>query len=287
MENMDKKVTICAHTLVKNEARYLWYSVASVINYVDKVLLWDDNSFDITPQIAAELRKMYPDKIDYKRVDSGQDPFAFTKIRQEMLTQTDSDWLLILDGDEVWWEDSIKAVRKLIEERGSELETIVNPYYNLVGDIFHYQDESAGSYKIDGKVGHITVRAINTKIPGLHIDKPHGRQGFYDGDGRPIQERDASKRKFLDVRYLHFTHLVRSESREKDEDVQKRGMKLKYELGNAFPLDFYYPEVFFRERPAMVPTPWERVNKRFLLRAFFETPLRRVRRKIIKPKSGY
>ena len=31
--------SICVHTLVKNEEKYLWFSVMSVINYVDKILM--------------------------------------------------------------------------------------------------------------------------------------------------------------------------------------------------------------------------------------------------------
>ena len=281
------KKTLTAHTLVKNEERYLWYSVMSVIDYVDKVLIWDDASSDNTPEIATEIKNMYPDKVDYRKVNSTQNPLAFTKIRQEMLAATESDWLLILDGDEVWWEDSIKEVRRLIEEEGKNMETIVNPYYNLVGDIFHYQDESAGNYEIDGRVGNITIRAINRKIPGLHIDKPHGTQGFYDENNIPIQDRESAKRTFLDVRYLHFTHLIRSQSREADVGVQKRGLKLKYELGKKFPLDFYYPEVFFRDKPDIIFSPWETMDRNFYLKSFFETPLRKAKRKFIKSKSGY
>ena len=156
-----------------------------------------------------------------------------------------------------------------------------------MGDIFHYQDESAGNYEIDGRVGNITIRAINRKIPGLHIDKPHGTQGFYDENNIPIQDRESAKRTFLDVRYLHFTHLIRSQSREADVGVQKRGLKLKYELGKKFPLDFYYPEVFFRDKPDIIFSPWETMDRNFYLKSFFETPLRKAKRKFIKSKSGY
>jgi hypothetical protein len=62
---------------------------------------------------------------------------------------------------------------------------------------------------------------------------------------------------------------------------------LKHELGNPFPLDYYYPEVFFRDRPKVVPSPWEKMERAFLLRAFLETPLRKVKRRLWQGKVGY
>ena len=56
-------MTIYAHTLVKNEARWLWFSVTSVINYIDKLLLWDTGSTDGTLEVVEELKKKYPGRM--------------------------------------------------------------------------------------------------------------------------------------------------------------------------------------------------------------------------------
>jgi len=71
--------------------------------------------------------------------------------------------------------------------------------------------------------------------------------------------------------------------------VYKRAKKLKYELGSALPPDFYYPEVFFRDRSKIVPSIWQPMDFKFKLRAFFETPLRKIyRRTLLKyKKHGY
>ena len=58
---------VWAHTLVKNEARWLWYSVSSVIKHVDKLLLWDAGSTDQSSEIEKELERMYPGKIILKQ----------------------------------------------------------------------------------------------------------------------------------------------------------------------------------------------------------------------------
>lgn len=282
-----RKKSIWVHTLVKNEERYLWYAVMSVVDFVDKILLWDTGSSDKTLDIIAEIKKAKGEKIDFREVGE-VDPAEFTMVRQQMLEQTKSDWFLIVDGDEVWWEASIKKLVETILKEGDKLETIVNPYYNLVGDIYHYQEESAGRYQIDGRCGHVTIRAINRKIPGLHLKKPHGQQGFYDNRGNLIQERPISKRKFLDIPYLHFTNMRRSFSAQEDSRVPKRNAKYKYELGISFPADFKYPEVFYKFHPEIVSSPWVKMSRQYFWRAGLETVLKKIKRKLLPIKAvGY
>jgi hypothetical protein len=52
-----RRLKITAHTLVKNEARFVWYSVMSVIEHVDKILLWDTGSTDGTKEILKKISK--------------------------------------------------------------------------------------------------------------------------------------------------------------------------------------------------------------------------------------
>ena len=278
---------IWAHTLFRNEERYLWFAVTSVIDYVDKLLLWDTGSEDGSLKIASELKKTYPDKIDFRswgKVDINQ----FTVVRQKMLSETKPEWFMILDGDEVWWSDGIRKHIALTRNKGRYLESIVSRHYNIVGDIYHFQEEKAGMYDIDGEKGHLNLRFINRKIPGLSFKKPHGQQGLFDNKGFLIQERSKKRRIHLGLSYLHFTNVIRSSSRDKDKDVPKRKIKMKYELGKSFPFDFYYPEVFFRPRPNYVPNPWEKRNANFTVKALVQTPLKYFKRRFIKPgSSGY
>jgi len=237
--------------------------------------------------IIREIKKKYSEKIDFRQIGL-VDQEKFTKARQEMLEETASDWLIIVDGDEVWWDQGISHITGLIRDRGDEVESIVNGYYNVIGDIYHYQEERGGKYKIDGHEGHLTIRAINRHISGLHFGKPHGQQGIFDGHDQLIQERDYKKRLFTAERlYLHFTHMVRSSSWSEDLKVMKRDIKLKHEIGIPFPLDFYYPETFFRPKPEIILSPWTKMNTKYYRKAFLETPLRKVKRRFIKGKSGY
>lgn len=272
---------IWAQTLVKNEANWLWYAVSSVINHVDKLLLWDTGSTDGSGEVEKELVKKFPGKIEYKKreIITGED---FTKVRQEMLDATKSDWFLILDGDEIWFEDSIKKVIKTITEEAGSIESIVIPTINLVGDIFHFQEKASGRYKFGDKVGHFGLRAVKRGIPGLHSQGGHGVWGLTDERGKMIQDRNTFK--IIDAPYLHATNLRRS---SEDAKVIKRAKKYRFELGESFPKDYFYPEVFFRGEPEGLMSPWSTMSAGFKFRAFFETPLRRIKRRIWEGKVGY
>jgi len=277
---------IYAHTLVKNEERWLWFAVNSVAPYVDKILLWDTGSTDKSIKIEKSLVRKYQDKINFRQIGE-VDQQKFTKVRQEMLDESNCDWVMILDGDEVWWRKNIKRAIEIINKRGDKLESLVHKYYNLVGDVYHYQEQKAGRYCIDGVTGHITIRFFNRKIPGLHFSKPHGTEGIFDDKGVLIQERDYKKRLHLDDYYLHFTHLTRSSTVLNDKGVIKRNIKYKYELGIPFPKVFKYPETFYKKRPVYIPNPWQKRSKYYFFRALFETPIRKIKRRIWKGKTGY
>lgn len=260
-------MTIWVNTIVNNEENFLWFSVMSVVDYVDKVIIWDTGSTDRTTEIIRELKKVKGDKISFKEVGRVS-PDQFTKMRQKMLEQSRADWILILDGDEVWWGGSIKKVLNEINKK-EEIEGVVVPMYVPVGDIYHFQDEKAGRYKILGRTGHLSLKFISKKIPGLHADWPYGKEGFFDNENKLIQER--KKIIFLDAPFLHLTHLKRS-SKERIYE------KFKHEIGNKVKGDFKFPEVFYSRYPAFITSPWSEISGTDLIKARILTPLRKIKR---------
>lgn len=278
---------ICVHTIVRNEDVYVWYAVMSVIEYVDKIMIWDTGSTDGTADILKWIKSKYPNKVDLKFVGEVT-PDEFTAMRRKMLEETKEDWVILVDADEVWWKDHIKNLTDIIRESGEKYETIINRYINPIGDLFHMQEEKASRYMIDGIMGNLTIRAMNRKIPGLTIEKPHGTQAYYDKNGRPIQERAKSKRYMYDhISYMHMTHMARSTDLFANNSVPKRSFKYKYEIGEEVPLDYYYPEVFFVKRPEFVPNVWYRADEKYKRRAYLETYLKKGKRRLLPGKDGY
>lgn len=256
---------IWVNTIVNNEENFIWFAIMSVLDYVDKILVWDSGSTDKTVEI---IKKINSKKLEFKEVGE-VNPIEFTKMRQRMLEQSKADWILILDGDEIWWDDSIKKVVSEINKSGKDIDGIVVPMKVAVGDIYHFQDESAGKYKILGKRGHLSLKAFSKNIPGLHVDWPYGKESFFDNNGKLIQERE--KIIFINAPFLHVTHLKRSSLKRKYD-------KLKYELGNEVPKEFKFPEVLYGQYPQFINSPWGRISGSKLLKARLLTPLRKIKR---------
>ena len=261
---------IWANTIVHNEENFIWFAIMSIIDYVDKVLIYDTGSTDNTVKIIKEIIKIKGDKIDFK--EAGKvDKYNFTKQRQRMLEESKCDWILILDGDEIWWNKSIKTLTDKIKEKGKELDGIVVPMVVPVGDIYHMQDEEAGQYKLLERNGHLSLRAINKSIPGLHVDWPYGKESFFDENKRLIQER--KKIIFLEAPYLHVTHLKRSNKKRKID-------KFKYELGTKVFSNFKFPESLYHIHPDTIAHPWNKLTGISLIKAALLTPLRKIKRTI-------
>ena len=306
---------IIVHCLVKNEERFVWYALKSVLPFVDKIMVWDTGSTDNTVEIIKSINSK---KISFKqivnhhskhdrhsglsRIDSGcvrklayqndkQKTISaedHTRLRQQMLDQTPKGftWLMILDGDEIWPKTSIKKAT-IFARKNPDFDSIVVRTHNLVGDIYHRLPESAGHYKIAGQQGHLALRFMNLKtISGLHVSLPHGQQGFKDDQGNLVQDRDPKKIKFLNLYYHHATHLQRSSSRIEDDKVIKRAQKLKTQLGKKIPSN-QVPETFFLPRPKIVPSVTLKAPFLFWLKAVTITPAKIIKQCLFSSPSGY
>lgn len=276
---MNKK-TIWAHCVVRNEENFIWFAIKSVIDYVDKILIYDLGSTDKTVEVIKTIKS---EKIILTEMEANTDMVIHANMRQRMLDENKGDWIMLLDGDEIWLDDSIRKIKKEIAEN-DKLESIVVPTFMLLGDVYHYQEQMGGDYIIAGKKGHYNLRAINSKIPGLHIeiypnDQGYLREGYYDKDKKLIYHRDKDMIKVLDAPYLHASHLERS---SKDEQVLERKMRFKYEVGESFGKDFKYPSCFYLDHPSIVKSPWQKMTLGYRLRAGFETPLKKIKRRLKK-----
>jgi glycosyltransferase involved in cell wall biosynthesis len=264
---------IVVNCLVKNEERWIWYALQSVINYVDQILVWDTGSTDSTADIINSISEP---KISFKQVGSVNKD-KFTRVRQQMLRLSqEADWIMLLDGDEIWPDEAIKETRHIINTLGNKFEYLINGYYNPVGDIFHYQNPSVGKYHIGSYSGNINVRFVNNKIiPGLHFNLPYGKEGLFDGSNTPIQNRSPMRIHSCEQLYLHTSHLSRS---SQDRRVMQRSKKFKYELGHRFLRNFSYPSCLYLPPPPQVKNPWIKRNLLYTAESAFLFPFIKIKR---------
>lgn len=264
--------------MVINEERFVWYALQSVLPFVDKIMVWDTGSSDRTVELIHSIKS---DKIEFKEVGL-VDAYSHTQTRVNMLAVTDKkkfDWLLILDGDEIWPQDQLKETLKHLAE--TKANTIVVHTRNLVGDIYHQLPESAGRYTIAGQTGNLAVRIINLHAGDLTISRPHGGQS-YALDGIPVQDQPKDKIDILTNYYFHTTHLQRSPL---DATTLKRSFKRKFELGITVPKRDL-PGIFFNH-PDYVPDVTRPMDISTYIKSLILTIPRRIKRFLIKGKSGY
>lgn len=106
---MKKKPLISACYILRNGEDFLWYSIKSVWNYVDEFIFVDDGSTDATIKII----KSFPqDKITLVQGDYGQDK---RKQRNEYLKRAKSEWVMVIDDDEVYASSPLEWLRKFIQ----------------------------------------------------------------------------------------------------------------------------------------------------------------------------
>lgn len=275
---------IVTHTLVKNEERWIWYALQSVVDYVDEMLVWDTGSTDNTVDVIKSIDNPKIKFREYGEVNAE----THTQARAQMVRHTQADWMFCLDGDEIWPEAAIIEISNNMHSDVSTHDYLISKYYNLLGDVFHHQEEFGGRYQIGPYLGHITIRAINMRrIPGLSVEKAYPLETFIDERGVPVVDRLPFRAKMMVHPYLHATHLLRSGDRAADRQILKRNFKYKYELGTRFPDEFAFPKPFYFPRPGLVASPWTRRSWGFLLNAAWQSPLKSIRRRVMKLPSGY
>lgn len=255
-------MNITTHTVVKNEENWIWYALESVRPFVSEMLVIDDDSTDKTVEIIKSIKdpkiKLFEQKLAL--------PADHTNARNELIGKTTTDWFLLVDGDEVWNGKTLKKFLSFLEAQPRTVQGVVMRTRNCIGDVFHYLPEDAGKYELAGHKGHLTVRAYR-KLPNRKW------KGNY-----PLEKYCNDHLTFFDGYYWHMTHLQRSSSKT----MLKGWRKEKLELGIKAKSTDQFPEVFYANRPEIVPSPWNKmpISKKIL--AGLVTPVKKIRRAITK-----
>lgn len=257
--------SLTVQMIVKNEDQWVWYAIASVIDYAESVIIYDTGSRDRT----VEIIKSFPQSKIIFEEKGAVDSKGIVILRQEQLERTKTDWFLIVDGDEVWPKESIKKLLAIIQKYPKKSGIVVRARMCL-GDIQHYQDDMAGEYAIAGKKGHLNIRAYR-KIPGYLWKGVYPNEAYVDQLNIPIQNKEKEL-SFINTDYWHLRHLPRS--------TIFKNPKRKLELGEKIDRA-ELPEVFLLKRPSVVPAPWVHYSSIELIFALITTPLRKLKRNLL------
>lgn len=109
--------------MVKNEEPYIRQAILAVVPYVDKFLIWDTGSTDNTIEIIKECQKIWSNiqlfeshiERDSIHWDGNHVSDALTEIRNALIKETKTDWIMQIDGDEIYDVESIKNIAKTLD----------------------------------------------------------------------------------------------------------------------------------------------------------------------------
>lgn len=253
--------TITGHMVVKNEERWVWFSIMSVIDYLDKLIIFDNGSTDNTVNVINNIlvNDKYKEKIIF--IEKGEtDKSGFTKLRQEQLDLTDTDYFMLVDGDEIWWKDSIEEIITIINSSDAP-DLIATRFINCAGDIYHYRKDSRETYHINNVVGAISIRVFSRLINGIHCSGDYGNEGYVDFSGTAVQNNKWST-VIQEGRFLHTSYLQRAGNMDQDKEVLSRSWKKQSQniWDLRFPRNYEYPEVFYLQYPEIVHPPWDKAS---------------------------
>lgn len=192
---MDNSLALCM--MVKNEEKYLPYALASVQKYCEEIIIVDTGSTDKTIEIAKAFGA-YVIQAEWKN--------DFALIRNIAQSAATSEWILWLDGDEVFSESGINKIKNQLL-----FDTTANfflmPRVNFWKDLNHAFLFPDSQYKIyRNNVGLHWKNKIHEKI--------------YD-DTNPDHRR---KLKHTDVTIYHYAYM-----KSPDEVKKKMGLYIKIE----------------------------------------------------------
>jgi len=259
---------LTVHCLVKNEEKWIWFALSSILDIAKEVLIFDTGSTDDTVKIIKTFKNK---KIIFEQKGESNAK-KIVELRKQQLARTKTQWFLILDGDEIWPTGTKKELIEAIGSAKKDDWAVVIRAWNLVGDIYHYHPESKNYHwpfaPINYK-GWANLRVIRRDTPGLRIRGTYPLEAYVDRENIPIQNYGAKHLIFLKNRYFHTTYLQRSSTRKQDNFILNRNKKNKHEIGYSFPKDFKYPEVFYAHKPDFVDPPFRKRGFKETLKHMF------------------
>lgn len=247
-----------------NEERWCWYSIMSVINYVDHMIIYDTGSTDNTVKIVKEILQMpkYKDKVIFEEKGKVERE-EFVRLRDEMVQRTKDDYFMIVDGDEIHYEEQMKKLRSALDS-DEDYEVGIIGFICCAGDAKHYRNPLMEHYCYDRKEGALAHRVTSMHIEGIHCGSKDGKwDGFYDNNENYVVPGNGYRTYWADGFYLHMSNMLRSSSLKKDMEVgwpsERWNKYLKRSTWDAkFPKNFKYPEVFYQEHPIIVQDAFAR-----------------------------
>lgn len=264
---------ITAHMVVKNEDRWVWYAIQSVLPYIDVFLITDTGSTDHTINLIKSIKSP---KIKFTQTKAST-PQDITEVRNQQITNTHTEWIWIVDGDELYPDSLCREITSNLD--GEKKKGIVVRRFDLLGDIFHYQSEAVGVYEMYGQKGHFSLRLLRvSQIIGLCYRGDYPYEGFYDDEGVSVLSYAKEHFYFTQEKYFHAGYLQRSTLGANLKDMFNRN---KYKIEKGITIETNAPVVLQKKHPFNID-PFKKRSRMYEITASLITPIKQAKRRFLK-----
>jgi glycosyltransferase involved in cell wall biosynthesis len=209
---------------VKNEARWIKRAVESILPICQRVVVFDDHSADDTCALLAPMARVEIIKSPFDGLDEARDKcYLLDYVREG------TDWVLMIDGDEVLEPGHTFEVSRAMA--GSRHECLSFP--------IKYLWDREDQVRIDGVYGNF--RRQSAFRPGKARFHSRGAANFHCGNV-PAELRSSTG--YTEVPLLHFGYINREDRIRKyrwynDNDPRNLGEDLYRHMviGDLFPAE--------------------------------------------------
>lgn len=225
---------ISAIVMVKNEEEYVGYSIMSMYDYVEEILVVDGGSTDGTVGIINEIINRY-DK-DKKIIfwEDLRPKKELIHVRTDMIKKCRGKWILRLEGDEVYSDFNAKQLRKFVEKdlKDSKAKSIGWPYHFFVENL---------NIRVPIGEPHTLATIMIKNEEGMHADHHYrdGKtetfydEGWFDKDNKEVSIWHPYDNQTLINRNIAIHHYAFFKSTTRHNEYVERCLKEPFEKSHA------------------------------------------------------
>ena len=156
---MNNKISLCL--ICQNEEEVIERCLSHIYKYVDEINIVDGGSIDNTLKIIDKFKEEHESEV--LRVNIIQKPFEqhFANQKNEALKLATMDWILWIDPDEIYEDDFLKSLNRLIEfANQNKIEAYEFPRKTKIDGYLHnIVDQDCQTRMWKNKIGaHFTGR---------------------------------------------------------------------------------------------------------------------------------
>ena len=200
IEEKQKPPRIICQMRIKNEERWIQAVLDGIARVAQGIVILDDGSTDRTPDIC----RAHPAVLEYRRQNESRIDEVRDKNRLlKMALAQNPEWILCMDGDEVFEDSAPERIREAIRTCPQEVAVLDIEFLYMWGDMHHY--------RVDGIYNRLThhriFRVVGQDREALSFT-PTAHGGNFHCESVPPNIRGQAMEIDVKVKHLGYMYLT-------------------------------------------------------------------------------